>query len=67
MNRRQFLEAVAVGRVAAPALGSLRPGKLPKRPLGRTGLQVPILAFGSGSRFQRKLAMRQFFCGHADV
>jgi hypothetical protein len=42
---------VAVGLVAAPALGSLRPGKLPKRPLGRTGLKVPILAFGSGSRF----------------
>ncbi len=51
MNRRQFLEAVAVGLVAAPALGSLPPGKLPTRPLGRTGLQVPILGFGSGSRF----------------
>jgi aryl-alcohol dehydrogenase-like predicted oxidoreductase len=51
MNRRQFLEAVAVGLVAAPALGSLPPGKLPTRPLGRTGIKVPILGFGSGSRF----------------
>jgi predicted aldo/keto reductase-like oxidoreductase len=51
MNRRQFLEAVAVGLVAAPALGSIPPGKLPIRMLGRTGIKVPILGFGSGSRF----------------
>jgi aryl-alcohol dehydrogenase-like predicted oxidoreductase len=51
MNRRQFIETVAVGLVAAPALGSLPQGRLPTRPLGRTGLQVPILGFGSGSRF----------------
>src|ERR1035437_6098590 len=51
MNRRQFLEAVAVGLVATPALGSLPSGKLPTRALGRTGLHVPILGFGSGSRF----------------
>jgi uncharacterized protein len=51
MNRRQFLEAVAVGLFAVPALGSEPPSKLPQRPLGRTGLKVPILGFGSGSRF----------------
>jgi uncharacterized protein len=51
MNRRQFIETVAVGLVAAPVLGSLPQGKLPTRPLGRTGLRVPILGFGSGSRF----------------
>jgi aryl-alcohol dehydrogenase-like predicted oxidoreductase len=51
MNRRQFLEAMAVGFVAAPALSALPAAKLPQRPLGRTGLNVPILAFGSGSRF----------------
>jgi predicted aldo/keto reductase-like oxidoreductase len=51
MNRRQFLEAMAVGLVAAPALGSLPTGKLPTRTLGRTGIKVPILGFGSGSRF----------------
>ena len=51
MNRRQFLEAVAVGLVAVPALGSASPAKLPQRRLGRTGLTVPILGFGAGSRF----------------
>lgn len=51
MNRRQFLEAVAVGLVAAPALASLPPAQLPVRPLGRTGIKVPIVGFGSGSRF----------------
>ncbi len=51
MNRRQFLEAIAAGLVAIPALGALPSGKLPTRPLGRTGLKVPILGFGSGSRF----------------
>ena len=51
MNRRQFLEAVAVGLVVTPALGSLPPNKLPTRSLGRTGIKVPILGFGSGSRF----------------
>jgi uncharacterized protein len=51
MNRRQFLEAVAVGLVSIPVLGSEHPSKLPQRKLGRTGLKVPILGFGSGSRF----------------
>ena len=51
MNRRQFLETVAAGLVAVPALSSGAPAKMPQRPLGRTGLKVPILGFGSGSRF----------------
>ena len=51
MNRRQFLEAVAVGLVAVPAVASAAPAKLPTRTLGRTGIEVPILGFGSGSRF----------------
>jgi len=51
MNRRQFLETVAVGLVAAPALASQPSAKLPTRLLGRTGIKVPILGFGSGSRF----------------
>ena len=42
---------MAAGLVAVPALGSLPPNKLPQRRLGRTGLTVPILGFGSGSRF----------------
>lgn len=51
MNRRQFLETVAVGLVAAPALGAAAETKLPTRMFGRTGIRVPILGFGSGSRF----------------
>jgi hypothetical protein len=64
MNRRQFLEAVAVSLVAAPALASLPPGKLPTRSLGCTGIKVPILGFGSGSRF---LMTQHFFSAHQDV
>jgi predicted aldo/keto reductase-like oxidoreductase len=51
MNRRQFLEFLAAGLVAAPALASTQPAKLPTRILGRTGIRVPILGFGCGSRF----------------
>jgi len=51
MNRRQFLEAVAAGLFATPALAAPQPNRLPTRSLGRTGLKVPILGFGSGSRF----------------
>jgi aryl-alcohol dehydrogenase-like predicted oxidoreductase len=51
MNRRQFLEFIAAGLVAAPALASNQPAKLPTRILGRTGIRVPILGFGCGSRF----------------
>ncbi len=51
MNRRQFLETLAVGLAAAPALASSSPTQLPTRTLGRTGIKVPILGFGSGSRF----------------
>ena len=51
MNRRQFLETAALGLLAAPTLAALPLGKLPTRILGRTGITVPILGFGSGSRF----------------
>ncbi len=55
MSRREFLErsGLAVGAVAAvPALaGEAAAPKLPHRTLGRTGVQVSILAFGCGSRF----------------
>jgi len=51
MNRRQFLGATALGLVAAPALAKSSSDKLPTRTLGRTGIKVPILGFGSGSRF----------------
>jgi uncharacterized protein len=51
MNRRQFLETVAVGLLAAPAFADSQQASLPTRTLGRTGIKVPILGFGSGSRF----------------
>ena len=62
VSRREFLErsglAVAAGAVAGvPVLASHAGGnsaaawKLPHRTLGRTGVQVSILAFGCGSRF----------------
>jgi uncharacterized protein len=50
MNRREFLQAVALGMATAPALAS-SPKGFPKRELGRTGIKVPILGFGGGSRF----------------
>ncbi len=55
MNRRQFLETVALtmasGATTFAASGAGSTSKLPTRSLGRTGLKVPILGFGSGSRF----------------
>ena len=40
-----------MGVIAAPAIAAEAPAKLPTRTLGRTGITVPILGFGSGSRF----------------
>ena len=56
LSRRDFLgkSGLALGAVAAlPALpaAAAAAGKLPHRVLGRTGVSVPILAFGGGSRF----------------
>ncbi len=51
MNRRQFIGTTALGLIAAPTLADVPSDKLPTRVLGRTGIRVPILGFGSGSRF----------------
>jgi predicted aldo/keto reductase-like oxidoreductase len=51
MNRRQFLQAVTTGLLATPVLASSPPNRLPTRVFGRTRIPVPILGFGSGSRF----------------
>jgi aryl-alcohol dehydrogenase-like predicted oxidoreductase len=56
LSRRDFLgrSGLALGAVAAlPALpgAAAAASKLPHRVLGRTGVSVPILAFGGGSRF----------------
>lgn len=53
LTRRQFLGAAAAGSVGLPVLAgaSLDDAPMPTRPFGRTGLTVPILGFGGGSRF----------------
>jgi predicted aldo/keto reductase-like oxidoreductase len=51
MNRREFIQSVAAGLAVAPLLASAAPVRIPTRTLGRTGIKVPIIGFGSGSRF----------------
>src|SRR5262245_28461128 len=53
LTRRRFLEAAALGAAAGPlpAAGGVATPGVPTRPFGRTGLQVSVLGFGSGSRF----------------
>src|SRR5215813_13961099 len=51
MNRRQFLGTVSAGLLATTRLTAAIEKPIPVRTLGRTGIQVPILGFGSGSRF----------------
>jgi aryl-alcohol dehydrogenase-like predicted oxidoreductase len=60
LSRRRFLERVGVGTAAGMGYSLLgdwaegrpaNPNALPTRPLGRTGANVSILAFGCGSRF----------------
>ncbi|HZS07774.1 MAG TPA: aldo/keto reductase [Blastocatellia bacterium] len=59
ITRREFIEQTSLTVASATALPALLSetaeaadkAKLPQRPLGRTGVKVPILAFGCGSRF----------------
>jgi uncharacterized protein len=57
ITRREFIEKTTLTVASAAALPSaLEPEveaktKLPERVLGRTGVKVPIIAFGCGSRF----------------
>ncbi len=53
LTRREFLETAAATTAAAAMAGSpvRAEGPLPRRPFGKTGFDVPILAFGCGSRF----------------
>ncbi len=53
MSRRDFLQHSAIGIAAASAVGSagLAQSVMPRRTLGKTGLQVSILSFGAGSQF----------------
>ncbi len=56
-SRRKFLERLGVGAAAGASLpllkdiASTQTAGLPHRALGRTGVDVSILAFGCGSRF----------------
>ena len=49
ISRRDFLGAAALSAISVKAVAAT--GKLPTRTLGNTGVTVPILAFGCGSRF----------------
>ena len=49
ISRRAFLGSAALSPLAAKALAAS--AKLPTRTLGNTGVTVPMLAFGCGSRF----------------
>ena len=51
MNRRQFIGTVTASIVGSPLIAAVQPPALPVRELGRTGIKVPLLGFGSGSRF----------------
>ncbi len=57
ITRRAFLEQSALTAATAATLPAILPDtteaapKLPQRILGRTGVKVPVLAFGCGSRF----------------
>jgi hypothetical protein len=61
MKRREFLKTCAAAPVAlgtVPGRGAVPgpkraydPKGLPTRPLGRTGVAVPLIGFGAGSRF----------------
>jgi hypothetical protein len=60
VSRREFLEGLAAGTALGAGLtisaarespASAARATLPHRTLGRTGVEVSILAFGSGSRF----------------
>jgi predicted aldo/keto reductase-like oxidoreductase len=51
VSRRRFLEAAAAGALASSATEAAQINRIPTRPLGKTGINVSILGFGSGSRF----------------
>jgi hypothetical protein len=51
ISRREFLGTTAVAGLTAGSLGAGSAKSLPTRVLGKTGVRVSMLAFGSGSRF----------------
>src|SRR5271170_7185255 len=52
ISRREFLETTALSGLAASSLSAAASkDQLPTRILGKTGVRVPILGMGAGSRF----------------
>jgi uncharacterized protein len=53
ISRRKFVETSALGCATAllPGLPFAETPKMPMREFGKTGVKVPILAFGGGSRY----------------
>lgn len=53
MNRREFLFSITAATAALPVVATAAKAKikLPTRKLGKTGIRVPVLGFGAGSRF----------------
>jgi len=51
LSRRQFLQAASAAASVVAVPGAAADPKLATRAFGKTGMQVPILGFGSGSRF----------------
>ena len=65
MTRRQYI-SLTVGATVAAAINTLpikamqqKKPFIPKRVLGRTGVEVPIIGFGTGSLFQRAYQNRE--------
>jgi len=68
MTRREYLSLTAAAAAAATLGSTLGCGSantekkkslIPKRILGRTGAEVPIIGFGTGSKFQRAYEGRE--------
>ena len=58
LDRRRFLETVGAGLTAAlvsPDIAAGQTAPLPRRPLGKTGVNVSMLAFGGGSHFLSRI------------
>lgn len=51
LSRRRFLETAAAGTLATQAIAADPTTKMPMRTLGKTGIKVSVVAFGSGSRW----------------
>ena len=51
LSRRQFLQSAAIGAAVVPSFGAGTASRLLTRTLGKTGVEVSLLGFGSGSRF----------------